>query len=133
MPLAIFIIVVMGGLALAISRNVAQTTNSAVQSIVSIQAFYAADTGAQWGMNRMFYDTSATLTRAQVDAGCNAVHGQSLSFSTSGLNNCQTQLSCSVSTDPSNTTSYYVISSAAQCGDAAISSQRSVEVSAFMR
>lgn len=133
MPLAIFIIVAMGAMALAMARNISQSTTSAVQTMVGIQAFYAADTGAQWGMNQLFYDTGAALTRSQVDMQCNSLNGQSLTFGVGGLNNCDTQLSCRISTDPGNVTSYYVITSAADCGDVSVGAQRSVEVSAFMR
>lgn len=133
MPLAVFIIVVMGGLAIVMARNISQSTTSTVQAAVAIQAFYAADSGAQWGMNQLFYDTGAALIRTQVDSQCTNLNGQNLTFSASGLSNCDTQLSCSSATDPSNVTSYYLISSAADCGDAVIGSQRTVEVSAMMR
>lgn len=133
MPLAIFIVIAMGALAIAVSRNIAQSNNSTVQAMVSVQAFYAADSGAQFGMNQLFYDTASPLTRAQVDSNCSALNGQSRSFSVAGLSNCETQLSCSLSIDTGNTTSYYTVTSTAQCGDSVINSQRSVQVSAFMR
>jgi MSHA biogenesis protein MshP len=133
MPLAVFLIVVMGVMALAIGRNISQSTTSTVQAMVAIQAFYAADSGAQWGMNQLFYDTSAALTRAQVDGRCTALNGQTKAFAAAGLNNCDAQLSCSRAVDPTNTTSYYVVRSSADCGDATMTSQRSVEISAFMR
>lgn len=133
MPLAVFIIVVMAGLALTMARTVSQSNTSVVQTAVGIQAFYAADAGAQWAMNRLFYNAAAPLTRASVDASCAALSGQSLNFATDGLRDCSTQLQCSRSTDASDTTSYYRLVSAADCGSAPVDSQRTVEVSAFMR
>ncbi|UTA46577.1 MSHA biogenesis protein MshP [Simiduia sp. 21SJ11W-1] len=133
MPLAIFIVIAMGVLAIAVSRNIAQSSNSTLQAMVAIQAFYAADSGAQFGMNQLFYSQSAQLTRTQVDANCNAINGQLVSYSAQGLNNCSASLSCSVSAGPANVTSYYTLSSDASCGDGVINSQRSVQVSAFMR
>ena len=133
LPLAIFIAVTMGIMALTVARNMAQSTTSAIQATVAIQAFYAADSGAQWGMNQLFYDTSLSLTRSLVDGRCSALNAQVKIFSVAGLGNCSAQLSCSISTDPGNITSYYVITSAADCGDAAVGSQRTVEVSALMR
>lgn len=133
MPLAIFIVVTMAGLALAMARTTSQSNSSVVQTMIGIQTFYAADAGAQWGMNQLFYSTTATLTRASVDANCVALTGQLRSFNTVGLRNCEAVLACSVNADPGNTTSYYLISSDATCGDGAFASQRRVEVSAFMR
>lgn len=133
MPLAVFIIVIMGGLALTMSRTVSQSNTSVIQTAIAMQAFYAADSGAQWGMNRLFYNAGTPLSRAAVDASCAALTGQSLNFATDGLRNCNVQLQCARTIDASDTSSYYLISSAAHCGSAPIDAQRTVEVSAFMR
>ncbi|MDN3640173.1 hypothetical protein QWY82_15365 [Simiduia curdlanivorans] len=133
MPLAIFIIVSMAGFALGMARTTSQTNSSATQTMISIQAFYAADTGAQWGMNRLFYNTSGAISRASVDANCTALAGQGVSFDVVGLKNCSTQLQCVIDVDSSNTISYYRITSAAACGNAPIFAQRTVELSAFMK
>ena len=131
-PLALFIIVVMAGFAITIARTSSQSNTSVIQSVVGVQAFYAADTGAQWGLNQLFYQ-GAPLTRASVDAACNGLTGASLNLAADGLRNCTAQLQCSVSTDPANTTSYYQVTSSSSCGNAPVFSERTVQVSAMMR
>ncbi|BFM12057.1 MSHA biogenesis protein MshP [Simiduia litorea] len=133
MPLAIFIIVAMGGFALTMARTASQSNTSAVQAMIAIQAFYAADSGAQWGMNQLFYDAGSPISRSSVDAKCVTLSGQSRSFNTDGLRNCRVELLCTLSSDPSNTISYYQITSASECGNEPIVSQRTVELSAFMK
>lgn len=133
MPLAIFIIVSMAGFAIVMARTTAQTNSSSIQAMIAIQAFYAADSGAQWGMNQLFYNTGAPLTRTGVDASCSALSGQSRSFNVDGLRNCSATLQCVVNTDVGNTTSYYLLTSSSTCGDQPIVSQRVVELSAFMK
>jgi hypothetical protein len=71
LPLAVFIVVVMGLFALVLSRNTIQTNTSSVQEAVSVQAFYAAESGAQRGMQHLFYLAApTTLVRQQVDQRC---------------------------------------------------------------
>ena len=133
MPLAIFIIVSMAGFALAMARTTSQTNSSATQTMISIQAFYAADSGAQWAMNRLFYNAASAISRNTVDANCTALSGQNLSFEVGGLNNCRAQVQCIIESDDAKAISYYRISSSSECGSAPIFSQRTVELSAFMR
>ena len=133
MPLAIFIIVTMAGFALAMARTTSQTNSSAIQAMIAIQAFYAADAGAQWGMNQLFYNVSGAITRTSADASCLSLAGQTRFFDVDGLRNCRADLQCTVSADPTNTISYYQIISDAECGSEPIISQRSIELSAFMK
>ena len=133
MPLAVFIIVVMGGFALTMARTASQSNTSAVQAMIAIQAFYAADSGAQWGMNKLFYNSTGAISRTSDDANCAAVSGQVLAINVSGLSNCETQLQCTIDSSPGTPISYYRISSAAACGNSPIFSQRTVELSAFMK
>jgi len=49
LPVALFIIVVIGGLALMVSKKVSESTATYIISGVSTQAFYAAESGAQAG------------------------------------------------------------------------------------
>ncbi len=129
-PLAAFIVVGIAALAIAISRFGGQNTMSTTQEGLSIQAFYAADSGAQYGMSSVFF--SAT-DRAATDTNCLAVNGASLSFSVSGLSLCSAMLTCSIANDSANTTSFYTIRSAATCGTSDIFAERTIAVSAFMQ
>jgi len=133
MPLAIFILVAMSLFAITISRTTGQTAIATTQEAISIASFYAAESGAQYAMNQMFYDTGAAISRATVDANCIVVDGGTVNFSPNGLNGCSAQLNCTRDIDAANTTSYYRIQSQATCGAGAISAQRIVEVSAYMK
>lgn len=129
-PLAAIIVVGLGVLALAISRISGQGATSTVQEGLAVQSYYAADSGAQYGMNRLFF--SAT-TRAQVDTNCASLSGSVLNYSVSGLSLCSSSIRCSLSTDAGNTTSFYLITSAATCGTGESMAERSIAVSAFMK
>ncbi len=151
LPLAIFIIVVMGLFALVLSRNTIQTSTSAVQEAISTQAFYAAESGAQRGMQVLFFPTApANNTRQQVDARCAAL-ATTYTFTVPGLNNCSAVVSCScvfqdesncapivaanyLSTAPSiRLTSFYTVLSTATCGSGNLSAVRAIEVGSFLK
>lgn len=147
MPLAIFIIVVMGIFALVISRNTIQTSTSVALETVSAQAFYAAESGAQRGMQNLFFPDASL--RQQVDARCvglNATH----TFNVNGLKNCSAVVTCTcrygdnTSCSPTTaanytsaaatkiTTSYYTIASAAACGSGTLRAVRTIEAGSFL-
>ena len=127
MPAAAFILVVMGLFALTLSRNTAQTKVSSLQEGISLQAFYAAESGAQYAMNQLFYNAA---DRATVDANCVTVNGSTSTFSVPGLNNCSSTLSCSL--QPVAGVSYYAIESDGVCGTGSLSARRTIAVSALM-
>ena len=134
MPLAAFILVVMGLAAVALTRSTSQTAISVSQEAITLQAFYAAETGAQMGMNNLFYDTGAVLIRADTDARCNNLNIANQPLATVGLNNCQVSTNCVatvVPPAPDDTTSFYTITSTGNCGSGEVTSTRTVQVSAF--
>lgn len=153
LPLAIFIVVVMGLFALVLSRNTIQTGTSALQEVISTQAFYAAESGAQRGMQNLFFN--ADISRLSVDSRCNAMIASNASnnhtFTAAGLNNCSATVTCrclyqndaacspGTATNYSSTnasaplTSYYTIISAATCGSGNLNSVRTIEVGSFLR
>ncbi len=133
MPVAIFILLAMGVFALKLGRTIAQTAALTPQELISVNAFYAADSAAQYALRQIFYSGAATLTRAAADGACNAVDGGSLGYAGAGLNNCRVGLACTIASDAANSTSFYTVTSAATCTLGAVSAQRSVQVSAFMQ
>lgn len=133
MPLAIFILVAMGLFAITISRLTGETAIATTQEAISVASFYAAESGAQYAMNQLFYDTGAPLTRAGVDADCTTVNGTNLNFSAAGLNGCSAAITCARSIDAADTLSFYRIQSQGTCGNAPISAQRIIEISAYMQ
>lgn len=133
MPLAIFILVAMGFFAITIARLTGQTAIATTQEQISSASFYAAESGAQFGMNQLFYDTASVITRAAVDANCAALDGSTFAFSVNGLKGCSATVACARSVDPANTTSFYRLRSRASCGSGNVVAQRTVEVSAYMK
>ena len=134
MPVAIFILVVMAAFAAALNRMTAQNAVMVPQEILSTSAFYAAETGAQRALNQMFYSTTATVTRVGADAACAAL-ATPLTFpaTATGLVSCSVALTCAISNDAGNTTSFYNISSAASCGSGDVTAQRTTDVSSFIQ
>jgi MSHA biogenesis protein MshP len=133
MPMAAFIIVVMGLLAAGMARVGSQTSVAGVQEQISVQTFYAAESGAQYAMNRLFYDTATAVTRTSASAACGSINGSTLNLNAPGMLNCQVNVLCQESVDTGNTTSFFLINSAASCGTGSVTSTRTVQVSASLK
>lgn len=121
MPLALFILVGLGALALTISRLSSGQFSSAVQETLSVQAFYAAESASQLAMNRILF--SAT-SKADADLNCVTVNGSSLNYSAPGLNNCSAQLACTAIANAGDTAGVYRIESVASCGGGMLIGER---------
>jgi len=151
LPLAIFIVVVMGIFALVLSRNTIQSATSATQEAVSTQAFYAAESGAQRGMQTLFFDTTQALTRQAVDGRCVAP-SKIYADAVPGLSNCSTVVECrcqyqdaastcapansanyTAAAPVNNLTSFYTIISTATCGAGTLRAERIIEVGSFLK
>lgn len=129
MPVAIFIILILGGLAITLSRFSGQSDTAVIQEAISVAAFNAAESGGQYAMNRLFYSTTVSPTRTLVDANCTSINGASLNFSAAGLGDCSAYLTCAVSANlPANTISYYTVTSTGQCGSGNITANRVIEL-----
>jgi len=129
-PLALVLLVGISFLAIAVNRLSGQTGSNVVVGGLSVQALYAAESGAQFGMNQLFFNASS---RTQTDGNCTALSGSSLNFNAVGLTACSATVLCSQTTDASNTVSYYTVNSVAVCGAAQLLGEREVEISAFMQ
>lgn len=132
LPLALFIIVVMGLLALALSRMTTQTSLASAQELLSVQAFYAAESGAQQGMNRL-YPPADTNQRVNVNSRCDNVN-RTLTFTgVDGLNSCSASVRCECANcAPTDATSFYTITSQGRCGSGVLSAERTIKVGSFM-
>jgi MSHA biogenesis protein MshP len=129
LPLALFILVVMGALALTISRTSVQTQTSSIQELLTAQTLYAAESGAQRGMQRLFLN--AAILRADVDGRC-ASWSQTYTFTAEGLKACSAQVSCAFVNDASNLRSFYTVTSVGRCGPGEYRAERTVQVGSFM-
>lgn len=145
-PLALFIVVVIGFLALVITRTSTQTNVSSIQELLSVQTFYAAESGAQRGMQGLFFPDARV--RQTVDSRCLAMN-QTYNFSgVVGLQHCTAQVSCvcrygnaaacapataanyAVTTSVPN--SFYTITSIASCGQSTYRAERTIQAGAFL-
>lgn len=145
-PLALFIVVVMGFLALVITRTSTQTNTASTQELLSVQAFYAAESGTQKGMQILFFPDASV--RQNVDTLCLAM-SQNYNFpGIIGLKHCQAQVSCTcrynngaacapaTAANYAETTSvpgsFYRITSIASCGQANYRAERTIQAGAFL-
>ncbi len=129
-PLALFILVGLLALALTASRLTGQSSASATLELMSTHAFYAAESGGQYGMHQLFFNAA---DQADADTRCAGL-ATTLDFSgtaASGLQSCQTDVSCNATITAG--TSFYTVTSAASCGSGNLSAQRTIEISAFMQ
>jgi MSHA biogenesis protein MshP len=131
-PLALFIVVVMALLALALTRMSTQTGLASAQELLSLQAFYAGESGAQQGMNQLYPPAGPNL-RANVNARCDGVV-RTLAFAgVTGLSGCSAAVSCNcVSCTPAAATSFYTITSVGSCNAGTLSATRTIRVGSFM-
>ena len=129
-PLSVILIVGISFLALAIARFSAVSASISVSEGVSLQAFYAAESGAQYAMSQIF---NSAANRNAADINCNNLNGASLSFNVTGLQGCGVDISCSITVDAANTTSFYLVNSLGICGFGDLQGERVVEVSAFIQ
>lgn len=146
LPLALFILVVMGVLALTISRTATQTQNSSIQEFTNIQAFYAAESGAQRGMQALFL---ANSTRQSTDASCAAMAINHNFSGVNGLKICTVVAGCTCLYQDGSvcapataanylptaaigvTKSFYTITSDGTCGQDQFRADRQIQVGAY--
>ena len=135
LPVAMFVVVALGALALAVSRFSGQSSLSAAQEGISLQAFYAAESGGQYAMNRIFYVASGgtPITRAAATTNCASINGNVQNFSGSGLANCSATIACASNVDVGSSTTFFTVTSNGQCGSGATSAARSIQVASFIR
>jgi MSHA biogenesis protein MshP len=117
LPLAIFILVIVSLLALAIFRMTALNQNSVTQEVLTARALFAAESGAQAQMMRLFPLSGI--------ANCSA---QTINFNSAGLNNCSASSTCV--NRIVNGTTYYTIESNGRCTVAGFTALRTIEVEA---
>ncbi len=123
LPVALFIIVVMGFASLALWRTTSQSSIASVQEVVTVQALYAAESGLQRGLSELFYPDASSVI--PTDNRCAALD-ETIDFSgTTGLNVCEVSVRCSVIES-----GVYALSSEGRCGVGNVKAQRSLEASA---
>lgn len=112
LPAAIFIITIMALIAVAVNLLVEQNAESFEEELNLTRAFYAAESGAGFAMNRIFppeeYPTYS-------GANCPNAAADTYAFNQGGLNQCSANVTCSrVSIGG---TAYATITSVGRCGN----------------
>lgn len=132
LPLALFILVVMGVLALTIARTSIQTQTASVAEVLNLQSFYAAESGAQRAMQHLFFDSAAVITRANVNTRCSDWSQNYAFTSMPGLQACSAQVNCIFTVDTDDLRSFYTITSVGSCGTGQYRAERTIQAGAFM-
>ncbi len=126
-PLALFIIVGIGALAVSISRMGAGAHTASIRAAISVQSLFAAESGTQYALSRLLYDASS---KADVDNRCLVIDPQSVVFTVAGLNNCVATLDCTLVSNAGGSAGVYQIQSSGVCGAGDLQSQRVISVKA---
>ena len=121
LPATVFIITVLALIVVAISNLTRDSNLGFAQNFQAQRAFYAAESGAQVALNRIFVGGTA-CSAALADIDFNA------SGTNAGLESCSAALSCSQVTVSGVT--YYTIDSIGTCGSGFDQAQRQVQVRA---
>lgn len=129
-PVALFIVVALGALAISIARMAGSANSMALREALSAQAFFAAESGIQLALYNLY--NSAT-TRAQTTTNCSTLDVASQSFNVSGLKACSVAFDCATTTDTGNTRSFYLITATASCGSGDLATGRVLNVKASMQ
>ena len=123
-PLAIFILAGLSVLAIAIVRMSNQSSYSSYREAISAQTFYAAESAAQYALNQLMFPNAQ---RSVADAQCVSINGDTVS-----LLRCTATLSCSVTVNSDNTTSFYTIQADTVCGSGELQANRIIQTSVFL-
>jgi len=104
---ALFVITVMALLAALIFQLIRSNTQSTQEQILLVRAFYAAESGVQFGLNQVFPPSGAL--------GVCTAGPTTFNLAVDGLNLCTTAMLCTSVAVAS--TDYYTITSTGTCGD----------------
>lgn len=124
-PVALFIVVGLGALALTITRVGSANASNVTLASVSAQALYAADSGGQFSAHRVLFNVQ---NRGQADANCTSINDTQISFTAAGLRGCQVALSCSRSAPGGTPKRLYAVQSTATCGGGDLVAVRQVAI-----
>tara|TARA_B110001454_G_scaffold29420_1_gene28759 strand:- start:21790 stop:22212 length:423 start_codon:yes stop_codon:yes gene_type:complete len=115
LPVALFIIIIMSIIAVAVNRINESSSQSYGQNILSLRAFYAAESGAQ---------LRAKDALSVLPCTCGSSPDLVYDFSVKGLNQCRAATNCTSFSVNGNT--YCTIKSIGRCDNA--NAERTVEV-----
>ncbi len=116
-PAALFVITLMAILAVGINLLVSENADTFEEEIRLTRAFYAAESGAGFGMNALFPpDEFPRYQREATNTAVCAAGPRTYNFIVEGLNQCSASVSCALDTTVDDV-EYYTITSTGTCGD----------------
>lgn len=121
LPATVFLIVIVALIVLALGELNTKSNLGFGQDFYSVKAFYAAESGAQLALNKVFVGQQAC------SAGIVSIDFDTTTNKT-GLESCNVSVACTQSTV--DAIDYYTFTSAAVCGSGYEQAQRSIEVRA---
>lgn len=126
---AIFIIVVMALLVVALSRLLSSSSESVSYEVLGTRAFFAAQSGMEQGLTRLFpLTTPSTYCSLVGDTGSEPA--TATPFTTNGLQGCSYTLSCSSARASAlgTETIYYQLTSTGTCGSGQLQTSRTIQM-----
>jgi len=136
MPVAVFVLVIMALLAAAIVQLASRSHFSATQEEISNRAFYAGESGASWGLSRLFFNSAGVADRAFSDAVCDAMGASPSLAGASGLAGCTVAVTCeckglaNCAVQTAGAANHYTLVSTGTCGSGQVRGLRTIQVGA---
>ena len=115
LPMAIFIITVMALLVAAMLSVSEKSAQASSANVLSMRAFYAAESGMNIALNRLFPPQGSA-------AACSTTLLDNMAFTAAAMSQCRVSVSCV------QTAGQYYLRSSGQCGSAGDLATRIVEV-----
>lgn len=126
MPLALFVVLAIASLAFVMTKSTGGSFNAAVQEAVSVQSFYAAESGAQYALHKLLFDTN---TAAEMTDKCARFGATKLPFSVPGLDNCSAYVRCAVHELTAGEPAIVTLKSSGECGGGDLKARRTLAYS----
>lgn len=130
MPLALFVVLAIASQAFVMMKSTGGSYNAAVQEAVSVQSFYAAESGAQYALHKLLFDTN---TAAEMTEKCMALGATDLPFSVPGLDSCSAFVRCAVQQLAADEPAIVTLKSAGECGGGDLKARRTLAYSVGFR
>ncbi len=127
LPAAIFVIVVLALVVLALANLEERTGESLGRDVQSNHAFWAAESGAQAGLSVLFPPGGTPASCSNAYFGASTTH--TIPTAAQGLAGCTFTVTCSVQTDTAGN-NYFTLRSTGVCGSGIDRAERVVEVGA---
>lgn len=123
MPVALFIVVGLGALALAITGMGSASASNVTLAAITTQALYAAESGAQLSAHQLLFNVTEP---GVADNKCGEIDGTELTFSAVGLSSCEVRISCERRGGGNAPKPLYAVESVAACGGGDLRAERRI-------